>query len=52
MKKMYEKKEEFNNIKKDFDKKFNYYFHNYNEKESDEENEKDEKEFLSQKRNI
>ena len=52
MKKMYEKKEEFNNIKKDFDKKLNYYFHNYNEKESDEENEKDEKEFLSQKRNI
>ena len=61
MKKMYEKKEEFNNIKKDFDKKFNYYFHNYNENESDEENEKDEKkdnekedekEFLSQKRNI
>ncbi len=60
MKKMYEKKEEFNNIKKDFDKKFNYYFHNYNENESDEENEKDEKkdnekedekEFLSQKRN-
>ena len=52
MKKKYKKKEEFNNIKKDFDKKLNYYFHNYNEKESDEENEKDEKEFLSQKRNI
>ena len=61
MKKMYETKEEFNNIKKDFDKKFNYYLQNYNENESDEEKEKDEKkenekedekEFLSQKRNI
>ena len=37
MKIKYEKKEDFNNIKKDFDVKFNFYFNNKLNQENEED---------------